>query len=119
MRKELNTKEAMEIANISCKGDEITEVKMSEMLTRMISDCQDNKGIRLNHMNARIYNNRTLKSYNTLVAYYDGINVIELGKYSSSTSRQVTTFADIYGVNVIRLTDSSKYIKDNSDKFIW
>ena len=112
----MTTLEAMKIANISCKEDEITEVKMSEMLARMIHDCECYKGKKLNSMKARIYNARTLQSYNTLVAYYDGINVIELGRYSSSTSRQVTAFADIYGVDVIRLTDSYNYL---NDKFMW
>ena len=116
MRKEINTVEAMKIANISSKGD-----KMSEMLARMIHDCENNKGVQLNHMKAKIYNARTLKSYDTIVAYYDGINVIELGKYSSSTSRQVTAFANMYDADVIRLTDSYNYIKGLNDsyKFIW
>lgn len=122
MRKELTTIEAMQLINISCLGDEITEVKMSEMLHRMIFDSENNASEQLNHMQARIYDGRTLQSYNTLVAYFDGVNVIELGCYSRTTSKQVSAFADMHGADVIRLKDAYKYIKtlnDLSYKFIW
>ena len=122
MRKKMTTTQAMQLVNISCKLDVIPALKLREMLARMISDNENDKGTQLNHMNARIYNCRTLKSYNTLVAYYDGINVIELGKYSTSTARQVTAFANMCGADVIRLTDSYDYIpklNDYSYKFMW
>lgn len=122
MRRELSTIEAMQLVNISCKGDEIPEVKMGEMLNSMIFDYENNEGEQLNYMKARIYGGRTLQSYDTIVAYYDGVNVIELGRYSSSTARQVTAFANMYGADVIRLKDAYEYIKtlnDKSYKFIW
>ena len=122
MRKELTTKEAMKLLNIYCKEDENTKLKMCIMLANMIFDYEHKEGKKLNSMKAKIYNCRTLQSYNTLVAFYDGINVIELGRYSRSTARQVTAFANMHGANIIRLTDAHDYIEtlnDKSDKFIW
>lgn len=87
----------MDRANIA--GD-TREEKAKEMLERMKSD-KELKGYQLRKCNAEEYGCRTLKSYNTLVAYFDGVEVIELGCYSRTTSKQVTKWAEDLGVDTI------------------
>lgn len=87
--------------------------KISEMLSRMLWDITHEKGERLDCMQAKIYGGRTLKSYTTPVAYFDGVNVYELGYYSTTTSKQVSRFAEYHGANVYRFSDLTSFAKDN------
>lgn len=117
MRRQMTTATAMTMTNVNGDG---TEAKLNEILDRMIWDSENDNGVQLNHMNAVIYGGRTLKSYGTLVAYFDGINVIEIGSYSTTTSKQVTAFANMKGADVIRLTDAREYINNIAEsKFLW
>ena len=111
MRKEMNTIDAMKIANVS-RGINVTLVdKVEEIIERAIWDVDNDEGIQLNKMNAKVYGGRTLKSYNTIIAYYDGVNVIEFGQYSTSSSKQVKKFAEVKGCDIIRLKDFDKFLQ--------
>ena len=101
MRKQMNYKEAMNKANIEGKT---AEEKLKKMLECMLKD-RNLEHERLDRMNAEICGGTTLKSYATLVAYFDGVNVIELGVYSRTTSKQVTRFAEKHGADVIRISN--------------
>lgn len=82
-----------------------TREKIAEMIDRMRWDVNHEHGEQLDHMQAHTYGGRTLKSYNTIVAYFDGVNVYELGSYSRTTSKQVTRFAEYHGADVIRISN--------------
>lgn len=104
MRKEMNYKKVMKMINVTGENE---KEKINEMIERMIWDLYNERGEQLDHMNAKTYGGRTLKSYSTLVAYFDGVNVYELGYYSRTTSKQVTRFADYHGANIIRISNPS------------
>ena len=106
----MKTMDAMKIANVSRSINNTLLDKVDEIVTRSIWDVDNDNGIQLNKMNAVIYGGRTLKSYNTIVAYYDGVNIIEFGSYSRTTSKQVTKFADMKKCDIIRLKDFDKYL---------
>ena len=109
--------DAMKIANVSRGLNDTLLDKVEEIIERSTWDVDNDEGVKLNKMNAIVYGGRTLKSYNTIVAYYDGVNVIEFGKYSSTTSKQVSKFAEIKGANIIRLKDFDKFLKLYNDGY--
>lgn len=114
MRKEMRTIDAMK--NINITGE--TEVeRFAEMIERMRwarYDIDPKEWERLDYMNAHISDGRTLISYGTAVAYFDGVNIYEMGCYSRTTSKQVTRFAEYHpGADIIRLKDADRFIKEN------
>ena len=102
--------EAMKIANVSKGLNDTLLDKVDEIIKRAIWDVDNDEGRQLNKMNAIIYGGRTLKSYDTIVAYYDGVNIIEFSKYSATTSKQVSKFAEIKECDIIRLNDFNKFL---------
>ena len=119
MRKEMTTMDAMKIANVSRGLNDSSLDKVEEIIERSIWDVDNDEGVQLNKMNAVVYGGRTLKSYDTIVAYYDGVNVIEFDRYSTSTSKQVTKFAEMKNCDIIRLNDFDKFLHlfDEAYKF--
>ena len=119
MRKEMTTMDAMKIANVSRGLNDSSLDKVEEIIERSIWDVDNDEGVQLNKMNAVVYGGRTLKSYDTIVAYYDGVNVIEFDRYSTSTSKQVTKFAEMKNCDIIRLNDFDKFLHlfDEACKF--
>ena len=65
-------------------------------------DIENNEGEKFNKCNAKIYD-RTLVSYDKPVAIKIGFIVIELGKYSTSTSKQVTKWAEESGCEIYNI----------------
>ena len=106
----MNTMDAMKIANVSVGLNDTLLDKVNEIIERAVWDVDNDEAKQLNKMNAIMYGGRTLKSYNTIVAYYDGINVIEFARYSKSTSKQVTRFAEMKNCDIIRLKDFDKFL---------
>lgn len=90
-----------------------TAEKIKEMLNRMLWDIKNEEGERLDYMNAAVYGGRTLKSYATPVAYFDGVDVYELGYHSRTTSKQVSRFADYHNANIYRFGDLISFAKNN------
>lgn len=110
----MNVVKAMK--NINVTGENERE-KFKEMIERMRYaryDVEFKEWEQLDHCNAWI-SDRTLISYSTAVAYFDGINIYEFGPYSRTTSKQVTKWANEYhpGADIIRLTgDIEKMAED-------
>ena len=50
-------------------------------------------------------------SYETVVAKIDGSNLVELGKFSKTTSKHIKTVAEIYDLTVIPNTERPKFEK--------
>jgi hypothetical protein len=50
-------------------------------------------------------------SYETVVAKIDGNNLIELGKFSKTTSKHVKAVAELYDLTVIPSTERPKFEK--------
>ena len=115
----MTTMDAMKIANVSRGLNDSSLDKVEEIIERSIWDVDNDEGVQLNKMNAVVYGGRTLKSYDTIVAYYDGVNVIEFDRYSTSTSKQVTKFAEMKNCDIIRLNDFDKFLHlfDEAYKF--
>lgn len=113
----MTTMEAMKIANVSKGLNDTLLDKVSEIIERTTWDVDNDEGIQLNKMNATVYGGRTLKSYNTIVAYYDGVNVIEFGRYSTSTTKQITRFAELKHCDIIRLKDFDSFLNIHEDGY--
>ena len=106
----MNTVDAMKIANVSRGLNDTLMDKVSEIIERAIWDVDNDEPKQLNKMSAIVYGGRTLKSYNTIVAYYDGVHIIEFGKYSATISKQITKFAEMKNANIIRLKDFDSFL---------
>lgn len=50
-------------------------------------------------------------SYETVVAKIDGKNLVELGKFSKTTSKHIKTVAELYDLNVLPSFDRPKFEK--------
>ena len=114
----MNTIDAMKVVNVSRGINDTLLDKVDEIIKRSIYEVENNEGKKLDNMNATIYG-RTLKIYDTIVAYYDDVNLIEFGRYSGTTLKQVSKFAKMLGVDIIRLNDFYKFLTlyDNGYKF--
>ena len=74
-----------------------------EEITEAIEfDVENNGGEKFHNCNAKSYD-RTLVSYGIPVAIRIGFTVIELGKYSTSTSKQVTKWAEESGCEIYNI----------------
>ena len=76
----MSTLEAMKIANVSRGINDTLLDKVSEIIKQAIWHVDNERGYQFNKM--MIYGDRTLTLYNIIVAYYDGVNLLEFGKYS-------------------------------------
>ena len=73
--------------------------ELEEIIEAIEFDMSNNKGKKFHNCNAETYD-RILVSHDTPVAIRVGFIVIELGKYSASTSNQVTKWAEESGCEI-------------------
>lgn len=76
---------------------------LEEIIEAIEFDTQNNEGKKFHNCNAETYD-RTLVSYGKPVAIRIGFIVIELGKYSTSTSKQVTKWAEESGCEIYNIS---------------
>lgn len=50
-------------------------------------------------------------SYNTLVARIDGRNLVEVGRFSQSTTRHIQKVANMFGLSVVKSVERPEFEK--------